>query len=519
MACSSIAGHKLMETDMKIPLNNPALERLIADYGLSIDGHWIRAGEDHRFVSQLHHESVRPPNIIPSIAGETDRGATIYFLVPSSLAPSSDRGSIDLHWFSPDDVSIPVSEYWPDDSEIQAAISTHWDNVFAARAHETLEQLRHPKLGLFASSLHIEDAPEMLIEGLLPDRGVSVMYGDFDEFKTTTISDMMAHVALGVPWQGRQVRPRPVAWYALEGKDELPLRLRALEARLKKRDPAWGDDRIPLTVFDRIPESYRAWRAELSRLHVQWEDYYDARSTLGSFPKTEKIDARDGTTFLAERYPKVDVMDGVAPVVVIDTLSLALGGEDEKGPKAVEFINHCLDLLKMQPAMEAPSSPDELATWEEDHPGETMFMNFPVASHVIIIHHQTKTGTDFAGHRAIGADSNALYRIHRYGSMSDRNRPLAGQITPMRVKGMPRPAPIRFEVEIAPVEGTKQTAAILKEKATEVPKRWSRLLQHCASWITATKSTGRASMSAWIPSPRIRIPTPSESSASEAAIS
>jgi len=47
----------------------------------------------------------------------------------------------------------------------------------------------------------------MLIEGLMRERGVSLVYGDFDEFKTTLVLDMMAHVAMGVPWQGRDLVP------------------------------------------------------------------------------------------------------------------------------------------------------------------------------------------------------------------------------------------------------------------------------------------------------------------------
>ena len=97
-------------------------------------------------------------------------------------------------------------------------------------------------------------------------------------------------------------------------------------------------------------------------------------------------------------------------------------------------------------------------------------MEYPVASHVIVIHHQTKTGTEFAGHRAIAANTQGLYRIHRYGRMADKVRPCSGQLTPQRVKGIPRPAPIRFEAEAVSVEGTKQTALILKNKAPALPK-------------------------------------------------
>lgn len=54
--------------------------------------------------------------------------------------------------------------------------------------------------------------------------------------------------------------------------------------------------------------------------------------------------------------------------------------------------------------------------------------------------------------------------------MADKVRPLSGQLTPQRVKGIPRPAPIRFEAEAVRVEGTKQTALILKNKAPALPK-------------------------------------------------
>ncbi len=53
----------------------------------------------------------------------------------------------------------------------------------------------------------------------------------------------------------------------------------------------------------------------------------------------------------------------------------------------------------------------------------------------------------------------------------------AGQLTPIRVKGIPRPAPIRFDVDVVAVEGTKQTAAILKDKATAIPKELKPIIE------------------------------------------
>ncbi len=119
---------------------------------------------------------------------------------------------------------------------------------------------------------------------------------------------------------------------------------------------------------------------------------------------------------------------------------------------------------------------DKAAEWAEENP-EIEYTDHPVAAHVIVIHHQTKTGIDFAGHRAIAADTQGLYRVHRFGKITDAERPYAGQLTPQRVKGIPRPSPIRFDVDVVPVEGTKQTAAILKDMATAIPKELKPIIE------------------------------------------
>ena len=161
----------------------------------------------------------------------------------------------------------------------------------------------------------------------------------------------MAHVAMGASWQGRKVRTCPVIWYALEGREEIPTRLRALEARLTEKDTARGNDGVPSTVLDRIPEGYREWRAEICRIAHRWENLYFARSTLGEVP-TEVSGDEVGEQIESERYNMYALE--APPIVVIDTLSIALGGEDEKGPQAVGFVTDCLDLLKNRPDLGNP---------------------------------------------------------------------------------------------------------------------------------------------------------------------
>lgn len=455
--------------------NPQTLDALIQDYRLEKRRDSIRSGKDFRFLSLASEVSVPAPQCLASVRGvPSGDDVCLYVLIPHDTEPprsglaklvaSISEGSIDKN-----SVYIPEALDYPNDLEIRDALKLYLNEVWEAkqrhRAKVCLEDARSPFSKLYASAMRIDDAPPMLVDGLLREHGVSVIYGDMDEFKTTLVLDMMAHVAAGAPWQGRDVKHRPVLWYALEGLEELPVRLCALEASFRQRNTPWGNDHLPISAKDRIPEDRDEWRKEICRAGYQWREVVHARETLGQMP----FDARaseDGGDYRDVRYRFGDIED--LPVVVIDTLSIALGGEDEKGAKAVAFINDCLDLFKDRPDLEMAS--------EQHNDDDLGQLDRAVASHVVIIHHQTKTGSDFAGHRAIAADTHGLYRVHRFGMISDAKRPYAGQFTPMRVKGIARPAPLRFAVEVVPVEGTKQTAAILRNKSLEVPKSLEAVL-------------------------------------------
>lgn len=431
----------------------------------------LSGGRGYLFAQKDHEPSVSLPTTLSYIVHD----GSVYFLIPADLQDLPEFWKTS-QWLERDPANdgeyfIPAeaddllctdfnSEKIIDAiNEYLAAVHEVWDD----RAYrETLDRERNRFSGLYASASEVEPETPMLVEGLMRERGVSVFYGDFDEFKTTLVLDLAAHIATGAPWQGRKVSPRPVIWYALEGAEEIPVRLRALEARLRDKDTPWGDDRAPVTVLDRIPENYADWRKEIVEFMRRWEKLASARWETG------ELVFQDGPGDEDKNYPNPYGDDeDLEPVVVIDTLSMALGGDDEKGPRAVGFIQDCLDLLKQRPDMESDYLGGALA--------------WPVASHIIVIHHQTKTGTEFAGHRAIGANTQGLYRVHRFGKMADAERPFAGQLTPQRVKGIPRPAPFRFEVEVVAVEGTRQTAAILKDKAAAVPKDLAPIIDALAA--------------------------------------
>lgn len=330
-----------------------------------------------------------------------------------------------------------------------------------------LEELRRGSL--YATRRSFEREERHLVSDFIRRNGITVCYGDWDEFKTSTVTDLAAHIAAGANWQGRSVTCCPVIYYALEAEDDVLMRLHALEARLRG---AWGDDSLPVTVADNIPGDYlggsaRPWREHVLGAWNQWIEVEDGRFAQG----------HDGAhDFFTE-----------APVIVIDTLSMALKGEDEKGHKAVAFIHACQSLLKALPVEDWTD--DDADEVNRESYGGLRHITEPVASHVIVIAHQTKTGDGYAGHRAIGADTGGLYRIHRFGRMGDKSRSMAGQITPLRTKGMLLPPPLRFEVEVVPVKDTERRAAILKVRTNEIG-------EHLEPVITALRELVEVSGSA-----------------------
>jgi hypothetical protein len=58
---------------------------------------------------------------------------------------------------------------------------------------------------------------EMLIKGILPAQGFSVIYGESGSGKTHLSTDLALHVARGVPWFGRKVTRGGVIYMAAEG--------------------------------------------------------------------------------------------------------------------------------------------------------------------------------------------------------------------------------------------------------------------------------------------------------------
>jgi len=66
-----------------------------------------------------------------------------------------------------------------------------------------------------------------LVKGIIPDAGIGAIYGDSGTFKSFLTLDALAHIANGLDWFGRRVRPAPAVYVPFEGQGGIPNRVRA----------------------------------------------------------------------------------------------------------------------------------------------------------------------------------------------------------------------------------------------------------------------------------------------------
>ena len=60
-------------------------------------------------------------------------------------------------------------------------------------------------------------APAWLIEGILPERALTLMFGASNSFKSFLAVDMACHIATNLSWHGQAIKPGPVVYIAAEG--------------------------------------------------------------------------------------------------------------------------------------------------------------------------------------------------------------------------------------------------------------------------------------------------------------
>ena len=73
--------------------------------------------------------------------------------------------------------------------------------------------------------------PEYLVEGVLPEKSVCVLYGEPSSGKTFVALSLALACANGQPWIGRKTRPARILYVAAEGVLGIKYRLRAYRQR------------------------------------------------------------------------------------------------------------------------------------------------------------------------------------------------------------------------------------------------------------------------------------------------
>ncbi len=307
-----------------------AYEELEYDSSGGLDG-----GDTWKFIRVTHHRDAALPTNLPSIVFEVefddgDKGHAACFLVPAETELPKHWPSSGIKRLLPKDIVEKCVVFIPAkaddlaraDTIDSAAIVKYFYRHEAAteeagydrEAKELLAKERDPwnntgSGALYASAGTIDETTPMMVEGLFRDEGTSVVQGNMDDFKSTYLDDMAAHIAAGADFQGRKVQPRPVIIYGLDdAPEDRRLRLRAIEAKLRSKDTPWGNDMLPITVRDHIPEDHYAWRLELATIRKRWEEITYARSRVDEMPtKLETFSYEGGEkTYSTPQYPYGD---------------------------------------------------------------------------------------------------------------------------------------------------------------------------------------------------------------------
>jgi hypothetical protein len=92
-------------------------------------------------------------------------------------------------------------------------------------------KLRETAPLLSIADLEALPAPEWQIDGMVPERGLTIIYGPSGAYKTFLALDWSLCVASGLPWNGAEIRPGSVVYVAAEGA-----------YGLRKRVAAWCTD-------------------------------------------------------------------------------------------------------------------------------------------------------------------------------------------------------------------------------------------------------------------------------------
>jgi hypothetical protein len=176
----------------------------------------------------------RPPSGVDMLAERIRANQMAASAAPAAVAPTpapADDPQPEAPQASPAPASAPAEEE-PEEGE----------------ATRTLPFVQ-------ASVLPDWDAPQELVEGMLMQGGMTVIYGDSNTGKSFLTLDMVAHISLGLPWMNRQVKQAAVIYLAAESPRSIIDRARALERHLDQPLHQLFIVNCPLDLYDEQGET------------------------------------------------------------------------------------------------------------------------------------------------------------------------------------------------------------------------------------------------------------------------
>ena len=201
---------------------------------------------------------------------------------------------------------------FPDDGTTAGAPLTEFDEGYQPPATEqssaTDDGVEMQLLNFVqASNLPDWEPPNELVEGMLIERTMSVVYGDSNTGKSFLVLDMAAHISIGLPWFGKQVKRGAVLYLAAESPKSIQNRSRALA----------------------------------DKLGVQLDHLFITDCPIDIFDENGDTKAIVDTTTAIERSFGVQIV-----LIVVDTLARAMGGGDENATKDMGVLVQHSDMIK-----------------------------------------------------------------------------------------------------------------------------------------------------------------------------
>jgi hypothetical protein len=146
-----------------------------------------------------------------------------------------------------------------------------------------------------------------LVEGLLLEGAMSIVYGASNTGKSFMVMDMGIHISLGLQWFGRQVQKKAVLYLAAES---------------------------PRSIIDRA-------RIKAQRLGQELDNFFIVPCSVNLY------DVKGDTAAVVQTVQDIEQKHGVkVGLIIVDTVARVMGGGDENSTKDMGTLIKHLDLIR-----------------------------------------------------------------------------------------------------------------------------------------------------------------------------